>query len=77
MELSERMILTKLGQVTWANPETGKKCVECRHAIRKFDHGKTHVCGLVKAVSGRAGVPYDAINAIACSKFAEVDTPTR
>ena len=74
MELRERMVLTKEGQVTWADPSIGKKCVECSHCIKKFDKGVTHICDLVKLHTGKAGKPYDALRAIACSKFAPVDT---
>lgn len=78
MELTERMQKTILGQVTWANPDLGKKCIDCAYIARavKIKDKKTHVCTLVLAVSGIKGVPYDAKRAIACSKFAEVDTST-
>lgn len=79
MDLRERMANTKEGQVTWANPDLGKKCSECAHADNKWPSApnrKTHICKLVRVVSGKVGVPYDGNRAIACSKFAEVDTPT-
>lgn len=76
MELSERMAKTAAGQVTWARPELGKRCEQCKHvalaAMQK--QFKTHVCQLVKVVSGKNGVPYDGKRAIACSKFEAVDS---
>ena len=77
MELSERMARTVEGQVTWASPELEKKCFECGHADHKWpsaNNRKTHVCKLVKLVSGKTGIPYDGNRAIACSKFSRVDT---
>lgn len=79
MELNERMAWTTEGQVTWADPELGKKCFQCVHADHKWPSAKnrkTHICTLVKLVSGRTGAPYDGKRAIACSKFAEVDKTT-
>jgi hypothetical protein len=66
MELRERMVRTTAGQVTWASPELGKKCIECRH----FDGA----CLKVKVVSGLKGKPYDGKKAIACSVFEGLDT---
>jgi len=73
VELAERMQKTEPGQVTWASPDLGKKCVECRHIARVH---KGYVCKLVRVVSGKIGVPYDASRAIACSKFEGIDTET-
>ena len=80
MELVERMQKTVEGQVTWANPELGKKCIDCAHASlsKKPSSHRRHVCKLVRVVSGRSGVLFDAQRAIACSKFSdEVDAPSR
>lgn len=66
MELAERMRKTVLGQVTWADPDIGKKCWECKNY-------KRGICTLVRVVSGKTGVKYDGKRAIACSKFAGVD----
>ena len=77
MELAERMQKTQLGQVTWVNPDLGKKCLECKYANNKWpsaSNRKTHICTLVKNHTGKNGVPYDAVRAIACSKFEGVDT---
>lgn len=68
MELRERMTKTVAGQVTWASPELGKKCVECKH----YDNA----CLKVKVVSGIKGKPYDGKRAIACSVFEALDTET-
>ena len=76
MELHERMVLTKEGQVTWANPELGKKCYECAHSARHPKDSSKHECKLVKLITKRTGKPYDAYRAIACSKFEVVDKPT-
>lgn len=78
MELAERMQKTKLGQATWANPDLGKTCLDCAHlspAPKPKGHA-THICTLVRVVSGIKGVPYDAARSIACSKFAVVDKTT-
>ena len=78
MERAERMQKTVPGQVTWANPDLGKKCLDCAH-ITPAPQTKgrpMHICTLVRLVSGSKGVPYDAVRAIACSKFAAVDTST-
>jgi len=78
MELTERMQKTVPGQVTWANPDLGKKCLDCAHLTpAPQTKGKPmHICALVGVVSGKKGIPYDAVRAIACSKFAAVDTST-
>lgn len=78
MELVERMQKTVEGQVTWASPELGKKCIDCIHAsvLSRPSGHRRHVCKLVRIVSGKAGVPFDAQRAIACSKFSDVvDAP--
>jgi len=75
MGLAERMNATVPGQVTWANPDLGRRCNECIHiqlASRPSQHNR-HVCGLVKLVSGRSGVNLNAHRAIACSKFEAID----
>jgi hypothetical protein len=61
--------MTKLGQVTWANPEMKAKCKDCRHF--KHDPNKPLLgkCALVKAHTKKAGVSFDGKIAIACSKF--------
>lgn len=78
MELAERMQKTVPGQVTWANPDLGKKCLDCAHLTPapKTKGRPMHICTLVRVVSGSKGVPYDAERAIACSKFAAVDNST-
>jgi len=78
MELEERMQKTKPGQVTWANPDLGKMCLECAHLEPAPKHkGRAmHVCKMVRVVSGMNGIPYDAVRAIACSKFAGIDEAT-
>ena len=76
MELAERVAMTKEGQVTWADPDIGRKCWECLHAHNKWPRApnrKTHICSMVRLVSGRTGKPFDAQRAIACSKFKGVD----
>ena len=77
MELAERMAMTKVGQVTWADPRLEKKCTDCKHAVQVYKvQYLTHICELVKVVSGKKGKPYDAKRAVACSKFESVDIPT-
>ncbi len=69
MELRERMIRTKPGQVTWANPEINKTCAQCGHFGQK-----TKICGKVRLVTGVKGQPFDGGKAIACSVFEALDT---
>jgi len=76
MDLRERMTLTHEGQVTWANPDIGKKCYQCVYAVRNPNDMRKKCCAMVKAVTGKNGKPYDVDRAIACSKFSEVDTTT-
>ncbi len=76
MELQERMAKTVLGQLTWANPELGKTCAECKHCAthpkpREF---RPNVCQLVKVHTGRVGLPFMASKAIACGKYEENTT---
>lgn len=71
MELSERMLLTVAGQVTWASPEIGKKCVDCR----QYDQSDM-ICKKVKLVCRTKGKPFDGRRAIACSVFEALDTKT-
>lgn len=73
MELSERMQKTVQGQVTWASPELGKTCAQCKWRVR---HPKPKLaplmedqCQLVFVHTKRRGVPFNASRAIACSKF--------
>lgn len=69
MQLQERMSMTVIGQVTWANPEMNAKCSECDHYQIdpiKRDRG---VCALVKAFTKKKGKLYKGENAVACSKF--------
>jgi hypothetical protein len=75
MELQQRINMTAQGQATWANPEIGKKCIECAHIANapRPSQRKKHICELVRVVSGKKGVPYDAIIAVACSKFQDID----
>ena len=78
MELAERMQKTKLGQVTWINPDLVKTCLECKHAqLAHQSVTHTHVCKLVKVHTKKTGVAIDARRAIACSMFAGVDTESR
>lgn len=70
-ELGQRMAKTVSGQVTWAEPELGKTCAECKHLAlhpkpREF---KRDVCLLVKVHIGRIGKPFMGRKAIACPKF--------
>lgn len=73
MELKDRMVLTLPGQLTWADPEKGAKCITCKHIRRhpkpKMNMQMMHQCGLVFAHSKRHGVPLDAKRAIACSMY--------
>jgi hypothetical protein len=75
MELQQRINMTAQGQVTWANPEIGKKCIECANIADapRPSQRKKHICELVRVVSGKKGVPYDATIAVACSKFQDID----
>ena len=67
--------MTAQGQVTWANPKIGKKCIECAHitGAPRPSQRRKHIYGLVRVVSGKKGVPYDAEFAVACSKFQDID----
>ena len=70
MELQQR-----INMLTWANPDLGKKCIECAHLspAAKPVERKKHVCDLVRVHSGKKGVPYDGIFATACGKFQDID----
>lgn len=70
-ELGQRMAKTVSGQVTWAEPELGKTCAECKHLARHPNPGqfKPDVCQLVKLHTGRIGKPFMGRKAIACPKF--------
>jgi hypothetical protein len=75
MKLQQRINMTVQGQVTWANPEIGRKCIECAHITDapKPSQRKKHICELVRVVSGKKGFPYDAEFSVACSKFQDID----
>lgn len=72
-DLQIRMTKTVPGQVTWADPELGSKCIACknceRHPRPKLNPRLDHVCTLVKAHTGKIGQPFNANLAIACPKF--------
>lgn len=70
-ELGQRMAKTVSGQVTWAEPELGKTCAECRHLARhpKPREFKPDVCQLVKVHTGKIGASFMGRKAIACPKF--------
>lgn len=74
-DLQDRMSKTVLGQVTWANPDLGKKCFQCKHIKvhpkPSSDGRKMHQCALVKVHMRKPGVPFDGNNAIACSMFSQ------
>lgn len=76
MDLRDRMELTKDGQVTWANPDIGHNCLACVHCVRHPKESRLYECKLVKSHTGKVGKPYDARNAIACSKFSVIDNAT-
>ena len=70
--LEKRISLTRNGQVTWARPDLGKLCTECRHLgnVREKRNGdKVALCHLVKAHTKRAGKEFNVDGAIACSMF--------
>jgi len=69
MELQERINMTKLGQVTWANPEMKAKCESCRHFKKDPNKPLLGKCALVKAHTKKVGASFDGKVAIACSKF--------
>jgi hypothetical protein len=62
--------------LTWAKPEIGKTCAECKHcaAHPKPREFKPNVCQLVKAHTGRVGLPFMASKAISCGKYEENTT---
>lgn len=71
MELKDRIAMTVTGQLTWADPSKKANCSSCRH-ITRATFGKktgTHVCSLVKAHTGKNGVPFLPDRAVACSKY--------
>jgi hypothetical protein len=67
------MARTVAGQVTWADPDKGMKCIACAHCGRHpsppKDGPKKHQCSLVFVHTQKKGVPFDANSAIACSMF--------
>lgn len=73
MELPERMQKTVKGQVTWAKPELGKTCAQCKwrtkHPKPKLAPRVEDQCRLVFVHSKKPGVPFNANTAIACSMF--------
>lgn len=80
MDLNERMMRTKHGQVTWADPNLGKKCIECKWCVRhnkpKLNPRLEDQCQLVFVHAKKPGDPFNAKMAIACSMFAAVDKAT-
>lgn len=71
MELAERMAATVSGQVTWADPSKGQKCIMCRHVgkhPKPVEH-KPDICNLVRVHTKKNGLPFSAKKAIACSMF--------
>ena len=75
MELQERMSKTVKGQVTWADPDKGRKCISCKHLSRLPTHKvgadkrACHKCDLVKLHTKKDGVAFNGNLAIACSMF--------
>jgi hypothetical protein len=73
MELTERMQKTVQGQVTWASPDLGKKCSDCKWCVRhprpKLAPPMNDQCQLVFVHTKKRGVPFNAKLAIACSMF--------
>lgn len=72
--LAARIAITKVGQVTWANPALGQKCETCRHLgnIRqKRDGTKVAICTLVKAHTRKVGKEFEVETATACSMWKE------
>ena len=71
-DLTKRMSLHKLGQITWPEPKLRKWCSQCRHFLTKDikTAGKGR-CDLVMLhANGKGqGVAFDGANAIACPKF--------
>jgi hypothetical protein len=76
LELQDRMAKTVKGQVSWADPEKGMKCISCKHLSRVPPHKigadkrLAHRCDLVKLHSKKDGAAFNGNLAIACSMFA-------
>ena len=71
MTLEERMLKTVPGQVTWANPELGKNCKDCKHCLPhpKPKPQRGDRCDLVRVMTRKIGNSFNGSTAIACSKF--------
>ena len=73
MDLAERMKITVPGQLTWARPDLGKKCIDCKwcggHPRPKHSSPLRDQCKLVFIHTKTRGVPFDAKLASACSMF--------
>lgn len=72
-DLQDRMSRTVVGQVTWADPDKGMKCISCKH-VRKHpsppSNGyRKYQCRLVFSHTRKQGHPFDAEKAIACTMF--------
>ena len=67
--LKERMNLTWPGQVTWARPELGRHCGDCRFFEPENADSIDGRCSLVRAITRRRGDLLDGRRAIACGKF--------
>lgn len=71
--LNARIAATKVGQCTWANPSSGKKCASCAHyadgQVSKGKHEGHGRCGLVKVHSRKTGALFDGVTAWACTLF--------
>jgi hypothetical protein len=74
-DIQVRMALTQEGQVTWARPDLGMKCVTCVHMVDRKERVVKGVkrdlarCYLVKVHTGRHGVEFNVGSAIACSQY--------
>lgn len=70
-DLEERMRLTVLGQVTWAEPEKEARCAACAYWAQKSVRNGVEMgfCNLVKAHSRMKQHLFAGQEAIACSQF--------
>ncbi len=77
MELKDRMALTVEGQVTWADPSKGAKCITCKNVGKhpKPKIQREQICQLVFLFTKKKGVPFDARRATACSKYEQRELP--
>jgi hypothetical protein len=81
MTLEERMAATVKGQVTWADPSKGAKCISCAHIIKVPEDelnsfvypGNVNRCTLVKLHTKKKGVIFNGSRAIACSMYVKKD----